>query len=974
MTRMLGISISSGIGLMIVIMGDCAARRCALVRAVSPLVVVVVVGGGVGSSSSARRRRHSRRTSRFEDDGVVVAIATSAIARGGFDDDDDDDVASTRRSKPPRTTTTTTKPSVVPSHLAETLDLAPLMERVSRHARTKRGRMAITGSVGRTTAATTTDARMSRFKNRRGWRRRRDRLYDASSRGGRERSGHDEECGIGRIVSVASSAEVARSEYELVREATDLLLDRPPARVGGGHRSSSSSVGIPDVEMTSSLPPMFDLFDGEGVIEDDDDDDDDWLDLILGPVPPGVDVYDEIDLRTILQAEQVTKLLLDTREWAESDGIRWRVPGLAGVARTIVAERDGGGGDDDDDDEDLDSNGLGGRHPIGPLVDLHRALEGAVEIVRAGPNLMDPNNRVSYVFRLASGNGRFSELDALRKKEERLMTTASVGSGKDNGRDLAIVRDEISTMENLVERGLILAMIRAAPAVNRGMDALARLDSIFARASYGIDWNGSFPVICTEGRLRVDGFVHPVLALRREVDGGGVREITPIDLLIPGRGEGHRALVISGPNGGGKTLALKSFGMAAMMAKLAIPITVARNADDGLRPPIVDYFDDILVEVGDSQSIRRQESTLMARLNSLSTLIERMNTTSSGDEADTRLILLDELGGGTDPVAGSALAQSIMEKLVSMDSDCSIVATTHSPQLKALSMSDCRFESASVLMNDEKHPSFRLSYGSTGESFALEAAMRASPSLPDDVIERAAELMNGGDDVAVNSLRRYLSALEQEQRKARELVQETEATYREVLQYKEDTISKIKVSRMHLSRLESRLGNIFDILKGSEGGTYELVGDSLEELRLLKRRLKSEEEILSEKGLRRVPDSYSFYEGEKVVIISDSEFKGYDAVVKRVDAEDPLVVTVVPVLDLFSFNENDIQETLALRRKDVAIFDYPKWGFTSTSDDKYEDSHTERKKSRNKLMSVLSTLSTASETKSIIAKEETPLH
>ena len=625
-----------------------------------------------------------------------------------------------------------------------------------------------------------------------------------------------------------------------------------------------------------------------------------------------------------------------------------------------IAERDD---DDDDDDGGIKGEGDESRKEAGRgLVDLRRALVAAVEIVRVGPNLMDPYNRLSYEFRLTSGNGRFPELDALRKREERLTTR-----GGDDGRELAVVRNEISMSEDLIKRRLVLAMVQAARDVRRGMDALARLDAIFARASYGLDWGGNIPDIGTEGRLRVTGFVHPVLALRRDVDvggggGGGVRAVTPVDLLIPGRREGgYGALIISGPNGGGKTLALKSFGLAAIMAKLGIPISTTETeiAGGDERRPVVDYFDEILVEVGDSQSVRRQESTLMARLNSFSALIQRMSNTTT----ESRLILLDELGGGTDPVAGSALAQSVLEKLISIGPDCRIVATTHSPQLKALSANDRRFESASVLTNNEKCPTFRLCYGTSGESFALHAARRTRPSLPDDVIERAAELMNGGDDAA-NGLRRYLTALEQEQRNARELANEMEATYREVLEYKEDMISKIQVSRMQLSRLESRLGGIFDALKGGEGGdAYEIVGDSLEELRLLKKKLLTEEEVLSEKGLRRVPESYSFYEGETIVIIAeDSEFKGYDAVFKGVDVDDPLMVTVVPVLDLFSFNEDDAQEPLALRRRDVAIFDYPKWGVSS--DDKFVEggAYSDRKKSRNNLMSLMSALSTLTTT------------
>jgi transcription antitermination factor NusG len=828
---------------------------------------------------------------------------------------------------------------VVPSQLAEALDLVPLLERVSKYARTRRGAEAIVRLV----APPPAPSPPSFFKG--GRRRRKDRYYDYDARWKRpDDDDDDDDEGAPMIVSVASSAEMASSEYELVREATDVLLTSSSTRIGPPTTTSPFEV---------SLPPTFDLFDGEDrpidVI-----DDDEWMGLCLGPPsPPGTtDPYEQqIDLRAILQAEQVVKLLMDTRAWAEKDGTRTHVPGLSNVARMITEC------DDDDGDERDDGVGdgmQGERTRIGPIADLHRALEGAVEIVRAGPSLSDPDNRRSYAFRLA--NGKFPELDALREREGRLLKKTIVRRGNyDNGKELAVVRGEISTMEDLVGRKLGLAVARAARRVSRGMDALARLDAIFAKASYGLDWGGEIPDVGMGGRLRVMGFVHPVLALRREgVDGDvGAGAVAPVDLLVPGKGEGHRALVISGPNGGGKTLALKSFGLAAIMAKLAIPIPTARGAGDERRP-IVDYFDDVLVEVGDSQNIRRRESTLMARLNSFSTLIQRMANTSSDGNADARLILLDELGGGTDPVAGSALAQSILEKLISVSSDdCSVVATTHSPQLKALSANDCRFESASVLMNDARHPTFRLSYGTTGESFTLEAARRARPSLPDDVIQRAAELMNGDDDGAANSLQRYLTALEQEQRNARELVEETEATYREVLEYKDDMVSKIQVSKMQLSRLESRLGDIFKSLKGIEGDAYELVGDSLGELRLMKRKLQTEEELLSEKGLRRVPESYSFYEGETVVIIADSEFKGYDAVVKEVDVENPLIVRVVPVLDLFSFNEDDAQEPLALRRRDVAIFDYPKWGL---SDDKFAG---DRKKSRSNLISVLSTLTTS---------------
>ena len=819
---------------------------------------------------------------------------------------------------------------------------------------------------------------------------RRDRLYNTAYNGGGGRRSNRTS-----IIAIANSADMANNEYNLINDAMDILL----------YSSSSSSGTITTIPKGSvlPLPPMFNLNNGNDDIIDDDDDDD-WIEICLHPTI-GMDIYESITYHNILQAEQIVKLLLDTYTWGTvNDEVQWYTPGLAHLAAMIIDNTTTATTYHDDNvdrqKDEEDTNNKDGNilvlspadSIVEPLTELYQLLKGAIEIVRAGPNLLDIHNRMSYNFQLSSSSsdGKFPELDILRAKETHLLQQQlqKTHNNNNNDKELVIVRKEIEQLEDNIKRKLIFGMIRYAPYVQHGMDILARLDVIFARASYGIDYCGCIPIVGTNGQLHVQKFVHPVLSLRKEINGAGIQRATPIDLLIPGKtegggaGGGYRGLIISGPNGGGKTLALKSFGLVAMMAKLGIPITSLNTTDDEGKQqqrPIVDYFDDILVEVGDSQSIGKQESTLMAKLNSLSTLIQTMsvmsslsvggvvganNVTSNCNSNISRLILLDELGGGTDPIAGGALSQSILEKLVTMSNDCSIIATTHSPQLKSLSLNDKRFQSASVLMNNEKIPTFELRYGTTGESFALEAARRARPSLPDDVIQRAAELMDGEEDGStLRSLDRYLVKLEQDQRRASEIANETEATHREVIEYKNNMISKIEVSRMQLSRLESRLSHIFDTLMQGQkdGDTYELVGESLNDLRLLKRKLQTaEEQFLSEKGLRRVSDAYSFREGETVVIIADTEWKGFNAVVKAMDSNDPQNVIVVPVLDLFSFTEDDVaQEALLLRRRDVAIFDYPNWGI----DDKSGGSYSDRKTSRNNIMSVLSTLTTTSKTK-----------
>lgn len=782
----------------------------------------------------------------------------------------------------------------VPADIISTLDLEPLMAHVASYACTKRGKEAILDVVS--TPSPSALRKSTLFGNKQQLLQRRD-WYDTNRLSWMKHDGT-----LTPPISIAQSAEEAMHEYDLVREAMKVLRSQ-----------TSTGFAIP-------LPPTFQLFDG--VSTSIDSDDDEWIDLCLGPLPPGMDVYQEIDLETVLKAEQVVKLLLDTYKWAMGDMIRDNAPGLVDVVRQMEHH-----------------DGEAGSRGMQSLSELYQTLRGTVEIVRAGPSLSDPDNRFSFQFRL-SDNGRFPELDKLREKEERILTKKT-----DNGQQLAIVRNEMAILESQITRTLITAMIRAAKDVQRGMNALARLDVVFAKASFGCDWDGTIPEMGTEGQVHVEQFVHPVLALESRVvkgDGdGNVAAAVPVDLVLPGVG-GYQSLIISGPNGGGKTLALKSFGLVSMMTKLGLPIPVASKRSGRL---VVDYFADILVEVGDAQSISKHESTLMARLNALAALIQDTSSSNS----DAKLVLLDEIGSGTDPVAGSAIFQALLEHLISTSPGCKIVSTTHSPQLKALSINDSRFETASVLMSGDKVPIYKLSYGTVGESFALEAARRARPPLPDGVIRRAAELMNGGDDNAVDSLKLYLSALEEQQRKAKELIKETE-------EQKQDMLSKLEVSNIQLSRLESRLESIFNTLKndGSKD-TFELVGDSLEELRLLRRKVKTESELLAEKGLRRVPDSYLFYDGETVVIIADGEWKGYDAVVKQTSADGQLV-TVSPVLDLFSIDEDESLETLTLSRRGIAIFDYPdSWGFSGDND---SYATTNKQSKSNNVLSVLSTLDT----------------
>lgn len=188
------------------------------------------------------------------------------------------------------------------------------------------------------------------------------------------------------------------------------------------------------------------------------------------------------------------------------------------------------------------------------------------------------------------------------------------------GDELAAVRNELVTMEEEIERDLMNTIQQASIAIDRGIHAMARLDIIFAKASFGSELNGDIPIVQHDGRISVKSFVYPVLSLRKGVS---VEDPVPIDLFLS-HDQGSQALIISGPNGGGKTIALKSFGVACLLTKLAIPVPRSSKVTMD-KPPRVDFFDKVLVEVGDQQSVLEGESTMMAKLNAFSSMIESVS-------------------------------------------------------------------------------------------------------------------------------------------------------------------------------------------------------------------------------------------------------------------------------------------------------------------------------------------------------------
>jgi DNA mismatch repair protein MutS2 len=247
-------------------------------------------------------------------------------------------------------------------------------------------------------------------------------------------------------------------------------------------------------------------------------------------------------------------------------------------------------------------------------------------------------------------------------------------------------------------------------------ETIANLDSVFARARFTQDFDAVTPEFSEAGELRLEGARHPALEdkLRREN-----RAIVAMTLALGGA---ERVLVISGPNTGGKTVALKTTGIAALSAQSGIPVAAQRA--------VLPLFDRILVDIGDEQSIAADLSTFSAHMLNLKKMLEAATPQS--------LVLVDEMGTGTAPEEGAALAVALLDEFRAKN--CIVLATTHHDRLKSYASSTPGVVNAAVEFDDiNLRPTYRLMVGVPGGSSGIAIAQRLG--LPDSLIERARSLL-----------------------------------------------------------------------------------------------------------------------------------------------------------------------------------------------------------------------------------------
>lgn len=255
------------------------------------------------------------------------------------------------------------------------------------------------------------------------------------------------------------------------------------------------------------------------------------------------------------------------------------------------------------------------------------------------------------------------------------------------------------------------------PLIAGAFDALADFDSLYARARAAKSWGGVVPEVSDDRRLELRGARHPLLI---EADEGPV---VPYDLTLE---VDERCLVVSGPNTGGKSVFLKATGLIATLAQAGVIPPVEK----GTHLPV---FRSFFADIGDEQSIARSLSTFSAHLSNLSAIV-------SGAD-DHSLVLIDEMGTGTDPAEGAALARAVMEALVARGA--TTIVSSHLGELKQLDQEGSGIVNASLQFDSERmEPTYRLMKGLPGRSYGL--AIARSLGFPGDVLDRAESYRDQG--------------------------------------------------------------------------------------------------------------------------------------------------------------------------------------------------------------------------------------
>ncbi len=282
---------------------------------------------------------------------------------------------------------------------------------------------------------------------------------------------------------------------------------------------------------------------------------------------------------------------------------------------------------------------------------------------------------------------------------------------------------------------------------------LGELDGLFAKAEFARMQRAMVPKLTRNGPLRLKQARHPLLDRQIAV---------PIDIVL---GKDTQAIIITGPNTGGKTVTLKTVGLLALMTQSGFPIPA-------LEGTVMPVYSGVFADIGDEQSIEQSLSTFSSHMTKIIRILHQIDEHS--------LVLFDELGAGTDPTEGAAMAVAILNHV--LQKGCSIVATTHYSELKVFAHTHPQAVNASVQFDVETlRPTYKLEIGVPGESNAFSIAKRLG--LSEEIIEAAKDEISQEEsrlEEVITSLAKTKREAEEEGRKAQQLREEAEQLYRDV--------------------------------------------------------------------------------------------------------------------------------------------------------------------------------------------------